>query len=104
VDLRLSSATPSAHERAAVDAALDGLLGAQYDDHFVDAGHLARGRRHLLLPALHAVSDAVGWISEGALNHVARRLCVPPADAYRGGHVLCHVLNRAAAAAGRARL
>ena len=71
----------------AVDAALDALLGGAGsrgagDDHFADAGHEARGRRHLLLPALHAVSDAIGWISAGALNHVARRLSVPPADAY----------------------
>ncbi len=80
--LRLSSAEPSTAERAAVDAALDVLLGTQQDAHFVDAGHAARGRRHLLLPTLHAVSDAIGWISEGALNHVARRLSVPPADAY----------------------
>jgi NADH-quinone oxidoreductase subunit F len=58
------------------------LLGDQRHEHFVDSGHEARGRRHLLLPALHAVMDAVGWISEGALTHVARRLSVPPADAY----------------------
>jgi NADH-quinone oxidoreductase subunit F len=82
VDLHLSSAAPSADERAAVDAALDALLGEQRDEHFVDAGHDARGRRHLLLPALHAVSEAIGWISPGALNHVSRRLSVPPADAF----------------------
>jgi NADH-quinone oxidoreductase subunit F len=82
VDLRLSSAAPSVDERAAVDAALDDLIGVQADEHFADAGHAARGRRHLLLPALHAVSDAVGWISPGALNHLALRLAVPPADAY----------------------
>lgn len=78
MDLRISSAAPSAAERAAVD----GFLGGTGDDHFPDAGHAARGRRHLLLPALHAVMDAIGWISPGALNHVARRLSVPPADAY----------------------
>jgi NADH-quinone oxidoreductase subunit F len=50
--------------------------------HFADAGHKARTRRHLLLPALHAVSDAVGWLSAGALNHIARRLSVPPAEVY----------------------
>ncbi|MDN5748442.1 MAG: NAD(P)H-dependent oxidoreductase subunit E, partial [Pseudonocardia sp.] len=61
---------------------MDGFLGGPGDEHFADAGHAARGRRHLLLPVLHAVSDAVGWISPGALNHVARRLSVPPADAY----------------------
>ena len=65
MDLRLSSAEPTAAERSAVDTALAGV-----------------GDRHLLLPALHAVSDAVGWISPGALNHIARRLSVAPAEVY----------------------
>jgi NADH-quinone oxidoreductase subunit F len=39
-------------------------------------------RRHLLLPALHAVHDATGWISRGALDEIARRLEVAPADVY----------------------
>jgi NADH-quinone oxidoreductase subunit F len=78
MDLRISGAAATDEERAAVDA----VLGPGGDEHFADAGHAARGRRHLLLPVLHAVSDAVGWISEGALNHVARRLAVPPADVY----------------------
>ncbi len=83
MDLRLSSAVPTAIERDAVDAALSGMLGVSAPEaHFTDAGHDARGRRHLLLPALHAVSGAVGWISEGALNHIARRLSVPPAEVY----------------------
>ena len=38
--------------------------------------------RHLLLPALHAAQARVGWISEGALNHICERLSVPPAEAY----------------------
>jgi NADH-quinone oxidoreductase subunit F len=45
-------------------------------------GHEARGRRHLLLPALWALQERVGWISPGGLNDVCRRLTVPPADAY----------------------
>ena len=36
----------------------------------------------MLLPALHAVQDRVGWISKGALNYVCERLGVPPAEAY----------------------
>ena len=35
-----------------------------------------------MLPALHAVQQRVGWISEGALNHVCERLSIAPADAY----------------------
>lgn len=39
-------------------------------------------RRHLLLPALHALQNAKGWISPGGLNHVCEILQVPPAEAY----------------------
>ena len=46
------------------------------------SGHDARLMRHLLLPALHAIRDATGYISPGGLNYVCQRLNVPPADAY----------------------
>ena len=36
----------------------------------------------MLLPALHAVQDRIGWISEGALNYICERLIVPPAEAF----------------------
>jgi NADH-quinone oxidoreductase subunit F len=39
-------------------------------------------RRHLLLPALHALQNAKGWISPGGINHIAEVLQVPPAEAY----------------------
>jgi NADH-quinone oxidoreductase subunit F len=71
VDLHLipgAVATPD--ERDAIDAILDGAR---------DAG---LGTRTLLLPALHAAQARVGWISEGALNHLCERLSVPPAEAY----------------------
>jgi NADH-quinone oxidoreductase subunit F len=48
----------------------------------VRGGHAARARRDLLLPALHALQSRTGWISQGGLNHVCRRLTIPPADAY----------------------
>ncbi|GAA3234563.1 NAD(P)H-dependent oxidoreductase subunit E [Pseudonocardia petroleophila] len=87
MDLRLSGAVASAVERDAVEAVVAEHARAtgdriRHDVHFADAGHAARGRRHLLLPALHAVMDAVGHITEGALTHVARTLSVPPADVY----------------------
>ena len=41
-----------------------------------------RARRSQLLPALHAVQDRIGWISQPALNYISRRLAVPPAEAY----------------------
>lgn len=86
MDLHLSQAEPSALERDTIDAAFGRLVApSTWDDRPTrshHAGHDARARRHLLLPVLHAVHDAVGWISEGALNHVAQTLAVPPAEIY----------------------
>ena len=88
MDLHLTQAAPSAVERAAVDEFLAGLPPttaralAATNGRTATSGHDTRALRHLLLPALHAVADAVGWVSEGALNHVAERLGIPPADAY----------------------
>nr|WP_237270817.1 NADH-ubiquinone oxidoreductase-F iron-sulfur binding region domain-containing protein [Streptomyces caniscabiei] len=45
-------------------------------------GREARERRDLLLPGLHALNDRIGWISDGALDYLCRRLTVPPAEAY----------------------
>jgi NADH-quinone oxidoreductase subunit F len=75
---------PTEAERSAVD----GVLGAPTASADVGNGHVAAGgradreRRHLLLPTLHAVQSAIGWISPGALGYVCRRLSVPPAEAY----------------------
>jgi NADH-quinone oxidoreductase subunit F len=89
VDLHLLDAEPTVEEREAVDAFLgapvSGWEGGERqprDAHTAAGGHAARGRRHLLLPTFHAVQSRVGWISEGALNYIAERLTVPPADAY----------------------
>jgi NADH-quinone oxidoreductase subunit F len=70
VDLRLLPDAPTEAERAAIDAVVPPDLGSTGE------------RRDLLLPAFHAVMDAVGWISRGALGHVCERLEVPPAEAY----------------------
>ena len=76
MDLRFAGLAPSGAEQAA----LDDLLGIAVDT-WRGNGALG-GRRHLLLPALHAVHDAVGWISRGAVDEIARRLDVAPADVY----------------------
>ncbi len=90
MDLYLKHAEASADERAAVDAQL-GLPATRWEgggrDRSEDTrvsygGHDARGQRHLLLPVLHAVQKRVGWISEGAMTYVARRLTIPPAEVY----------------------
>jgi NADH-quinone oxidoreductase subunit F len=88
VDIRLLDVEPSDEERAAVDAflgpPLSSWVGADRSDngHSAHGGHEARAERHQLLPTLHALHEHTGWISPGALNYVARRLTIPPADVY----------------------
>jgi NADH-quinone oxidoreductase subunit F len=88
VDIRLLDAEPTDEERAAVDAflgpPLSSWVGADRVDngHSAHGGHEARAQRDQLLPALHALHEHTGWISPGALNYIARRLTVPPADVY----------------------
>jgi NADH-quinone oxidoreductase subunit F len=90
VDLRIDAATQATdEEQAAVASVLgppesgwDGGLRTAADGHVAYGGHAARAQRHLLLPALHAVQERIGWISPGALDHVCARLTIPPADAY----------------------
>jgi NADH-quinone oxidoreductase subunit F len=90
MDLHLMEAAPTAEERAAVDALLGpaptGWVGgderSERDLRVVRGGREARDRRPLLLPALHALQAAVGWISRGGMNYVCQRLSVPPAEAY----------------------
>ncbi|MFE9777285.1 NAD(P)H-dependent oxidoreductase subunit E [Streptomyces sp. NPDC005775] len=91
MDLKHTDAVATDAEREAVD----GLLGpapSGWDGGTTRSGedlHWARGgasaakdRRDQLLPALHAVNDRIGWISEGALGYICRRLTVAPAEAY----------------------
>jgi NADH-quinone oxidoreductase subunit F len=88
VDVHLLDAEPTAVERDAVDAFLgppvSSWVGADRvdDGHSAHGGHAARAERHQLLPVLHALQEHAGWISPGGLNHIARRLTIPPADVY----------------------
>jgi NADH-quinone oxidoreductase subunit F len=90
LDLHLTDAVATADEREAVDGLLgppkSGWEGGRRDAgstvRVARGGKAGRDRRHLLLPALHAVQRRAGWISPGALNYVSLRLSVPPADAY----------------------
>jgi NADH-quinone oxidoreductase subunit F len=90
VDLHLSSATATEAERAAVDGLL-GLPESRWtggdredpaDANTSRTGAAVRARRTELLPVLHAVQKAIGWVSWGALNYVSLRLNVPPAETY----------------------
>ncbi|MDQ8706331.1 NAD(P)H-dependent oxidoreductase subunit E [Streptomyces sp. LHD-70] len=90
MDLHFGDSKPTDEERAAVDALLgppespwEGASDRPDTDlRWARGGRTARDRRDLLLPGLHAVNDRVGWISEGALAYLCRRLTVPPAEAY----------------------
>jgi NADH-quinone oxidoreductase subunit F len=91
LDLHIVGAEPTDEERDAVDTLLGlpesgwvgGLRKGRRDSRMSRGGlQDAKERRDLLLPALHAVQDRVGWISRGALNYICRRLIVPPAEAW----------------------
>ena len=90
MDLHLTRNEPSEAEREAIDD----VLGAPADRTSVEraatgqllraerGGQTARDRRHLLLPALLALVDRVGWLSPEGLDHLSRRLGVAPAEVY----------------------
>ncbi len=93
MDLHLTDAQGTIEERAAVDSDLGGpessWQGGQRQDGerpiietrtalSSDAG----SRRHRLLPVLHAIQRRIGWISPGALNYVALRLDIAPAEVH----------------------
>jgi NADH-quinone oxidoreductase subunit F len=90
MDLHVIGPLASPAERAAVDSVLGppetGWVGGArrpgIEGHAARGGHAIRAKRSQLLPALHAVQDRIGWISQPALNYISRRLAVPPAEAY----------------------
>ena len=80
------TAEATAAERAAVDAVLgppetswEGGARTAVD---LRISRAPADRRTQLLPVLHRLQSAVGWISEGGLNYACERLTVPPAEAY----------------------
>ncbi|MBK3646692.1 NADH-ubiquinone oxidoreductase-F iron-sulfur binding region domain-containing protein [Streptomyces sp. MBT33] len=124
MDLHFGDSKPTDDERAAVDALLgppesswEGADRSEADLRWARGGREARDRREMLLPGLHAINDRIGWISDGALDYLCRRLTVPPAEAYgvatfyamfsvrpRPGTVLHVCTDLACAAAGAADL
>lgn len=76
-------------ERAAVDAVLghsaSSWEGGQRSDRDLRVSFSRDDHVHgrdLLLPALHALQSRTGWISQGGIGYVCRRLSIAPADAY----------------------
>ena len=75
MDLRFTGDSPSDAERDAVDRVLGAAMPL---DPQLRVTRADGERRDLLLPALHALQDRVGWISRGGLDYVCRRLSVAP--------------------------
>ena len=90
MDIHLSDVRPTDEEREAIDSVLGppvsrwhgGARTNAVEEHVATDGRDAREHRDRLLPALHALNDRVGWISEGGLNYICERLTIPPAEAY----------------------
>jgi NADH-quinone oxidoreductase subunit F len=88
LDIHLTNAQASTEERAAVDSELgapvsswQGAVRTVSDSRAAYNGS-SHGRRHRLLPVLHAIQNRIGWISRGALNYVALRLDIAPAEVH----------------------
>ena len=100
MDLHIVGAEATAAERDAVDRLLGapttGWEGAARDSgrdgRTAAGGRQVTGNRDRLLPVFHAVQDAIGWISHGALNYICTRLSVPPAEAW-GVVTFYHLLS-----------
>ncbi|MDP7258583.1 MAG: hypothetical protein QF419_04390 [Acidimicrobiales bacterium] len=81
-DLRFGTTIPTSEEVAAVEEVVVGAGPATVNisERLVLGGRSrAVARRNLLLPSLHALQRAVGWISPGGLDHVCRVLEISPA-------------------------
>jgi NADH-quinone oxidoreductase subunit F len=86
VDLHLTEDQATSAEKAAIDGVVgppssswDGGPRSEVDSR---AAFGTAFRRDLLLPVLHAIQFRTGWISRGAVNYVALRLNLPPAEIY----------------------
>ena len=88
MDLKIGADQPTDDERSAIDTALgDPSSSWRGGDRTAADQHVAHGagtrvQRHRLLPSLHAINDRIGWISPGAVNYLATRLDIAPAEIY----------------------
>ncbi|HXQ96916.1 MAG TPA: NAD(P)H-dependent oxidoreductase subunit E [Candidatus Limnocylindrales bacterium] len=87
MDLHLTSDRASDAEKSAVDGELGkpvsgwegGRRAAQGDGHVAVRSSTPRDS---LLPVLHAVNSRIGWVSRGAMNYIALRMNLPPAEIF----------------------
>jgi NADH-quinone oxidoreductase subunit F len=80
VDLKLIGATPTRQELDVVEAVAPPAIVETTEGRVVRTAR--DSLRHLLLPVLDALQSEVGHISPGAVDAIALRLNVPPADIY----------------------
>ena len=82
-DLQFGDARADGKEMGAIDSLVDEPAVVRQGERLARSGlSRRRARRHLLLPGLHLLQNAKGWISPGGLNYLAEVLQVPPAEAY----------------------
>lgn len=82
MDLHIADIAANADENDALDTVIGVAVGNEGWQREAGGAHAAASRRPLLLRALHALVDRVGYVSEGGLAEICRRLDIPPADAY----------------------
>ncbi|HSJ26603.1 MAG TPA: NAD(P)H-dependent oxidoreductase subunit E [Acidimicrobiia bacterium] len=79
MDLKLIGAIPTARELAVVEAAAPAAIVEEVEGRIV---RTSRDHRHRLLPVLDAVQSEIGYVSPGAIDAIATRLNVPPAEIF----------------------
>ena len=89
LDIHFTTDVADDVERSAIDSVLGApVTGLDDPTRMAQSGRYTEGsrvtgnHRDMLLPTLHAVHSAAGWISPGALNYICSRLSIPPAEAY----------------------
>jgi NADH-quinone oxidoreductase subunit F len=82
-DLKYTLSEPDEEEKRLVQALTQNAQVPIRGDRVAFGGvRRAKNLRNLLLPGLHALQNAKGWISPGGLNHLAETLRVPAAEAF----------------------
>ena len=79
MDLKLIGAAATDAEKAAIADAVPSAIDTEVSGRVV---RTTRSLRHHLLPAIDAVQSSIGWVSPGAIDEIARRLQVPPAEIF----------------------
>lgn len=80
MDLKFIGAEATEAEIAAIAGAVPEAVTVDLEGRVIRTERTSL--RHHLLPALDAVQSAIGYVSQGAVDEIARRLNVPPAEIF----------------------